>query len=73
MIERLKFQNYHEIYADNYFWRTYDGSEVDLVGEREGKLFGFEFKWKSKKAKVKVPPKWKEYAGSSYAIIAPKI
>ncbi|MDA1338543.1 MAG: hypothetical protein O2871_04215, partial [bacterium] len=32
-------------YANNYFWRTWDQKEVDFVEERDGKLYGFEFKW----------------------------
>lgn len=35
--------------ANNYFWRTWDQKEVDWVEERDGKLFGFEFKWSEKK------------------------
>lgn len=51
--ERMKKREYMKIYANEYFWRTYDKKEIDLVEERDGKLYGFEFKW-SKGAK---PPK----------------
>ena len=54
--ERLKKQSYKNIYANNYFWRTWDQKEVDFIEEREGKLFGFEFKWKDKA--VKKPNEW---------------
>jgi hypothetical protein len=54
--ERLKKQAYHNIYANNYFWRTWSQQEVDLVEEREGKLFGYECKWKAKT--VKAPREW---------------
>ena len=65
--ERLKYRAYHQIHADQYFWRTYDGSEVDLVEEREGKLFGYEFKWSNKK---RLPPAaWIKYKNSSYTVI----
>ena len=64
--ERLKYRAYHQIYADHFFWRTYDGSEVDLVEEREGKLFGYEFKWNEKKKKRKSPQAWADYEKSSY-------
>jgi len=37
-IERIKKQHYHRIYANNYFWRTYDHKEIDLVEERDGNL-----------------------------------
>jgi len=47
--ERLKHQEYKKIHANNYFWRTWEKKEVDWIEEREGKLFGYEFKY-SKKA-----------------------
>lgn len=47
--ERLKTQEYKSIYANNYFWRTWDKKEVNWLEEREGKLFGFEFKFSSEK------------------------
>jgi len=69
--ERLKTREYKKIYANNYFWRTYDQKEVDLVEEREGKLFGYEFKWQAKKTK---PPKlWLDtYPNASYQVIDQK-
>lgn len=47
--ERLKKQAYSPIFANNYFWRTWEKKEVDWVEEREGKLFGFEFKYSPKR------------------------
>lgn len=47
VIERLKAQAYRGIYANNFFWRTWVQQEVDWVEEREGKLFGYDFKWLS--------------------------
>lgn len=70
-VERLKFQHYHEIYAENYFWRTYDGSEVDWVEEQNGKALGFEFKWNEKR-KTRESIFWKEFSNSPVKIIAPK-
>lgn len=46
--ERMKFRLYHQIEAEQYFWRTYDGNEIDLVEEGAGKLCGYEFKWNFK-------------------------
>ena len=67
-IERLKKQSYLNIQANNYFWRTYDGKEVDLVEEREGKLFGYEFKWSP--LKIKEPRLWREtYSEAEYETI----
>ena len=67
--ERLKYRSYSSIYSNNYFWRTYEGQEIDLVEEREGKLFGFEFKWSNLK-KIKPPKNWKiTYPESQFQII----
>ena len=44
-IERLKKQSYQKLYSNNYFWRTYDRQEIDLIEDRGGKLHGFDFKW----------------------------
>lgn len=71
IIERLKYRMYHNMYANQYFWRTYDGSEVDLVEEREGKLFGYEFKWGTQR-KTRSPEKWLEYPESSFEQITVK-
>lgn len=65
--ERVKYKSYHEIFGRNYFWRTYDGSEVDWVEEREGKLFGYEVKYKKDTANV--PAKWLEYENASWELI----
>lgn len=72
MVERMKFQTYHKIIANNYFWRTYDGTEIDLVEDGGGKVIGYEFKWNEKKGRTKAPDKWKEYKNSGYNIITPK-
>lgn len=47
--EYQKTLEYAEKYSNLYFWRTYDGAKIDLVEERDGKLFAFEFKWNAKK------------------------
>ncbi|MEI6057180.1 MAG: DUF4143 domain-containing protein, partial [Lentisphaerota bacterium] len=66
--ERLKKQSYHKIYSNIYFWRTYDRKEIDLVEERDGKLYGYEFKWGNKK--VKEPALWKAtYSNAQYEVI----
>jgi len=71
VIERLKTRVYKNISANDYFWRTWDQNEVDFVEEREGKLFGYEFKWK--KAKVKEPKNWRgTYPEATYGVITPE-
>lgn len=43
--ERLKYYMTHNLEVEQYFWRTRDGSEIDLV-EREGsEIQAFECKW----------------------------
>lgn len=49
--ERLKTQEYKGIHANNFFWRTWDKQEVDWLEEKEGNLFGYEFKYSSQKSK----------------------
>ena len=68
VMERIKKQHYHEIYSNNYFWRTYDQKEVDFVEERDGKLFGYEFKWKVKNTKIQ--QEWlNTYDNASFEVI----
>ena len=47
--EYLKSNENKGINSNYYFWRTYDGAEIDLVEERDGKLNAFEFKWNPNK------------------------
>jgi predicted AAA+ superfamily ATPase len=49
VVERLKTQSYFNIISNNYFWRTWDQKEIDWIEEREGKLFGYEFKFSERK------------------------
>ncbi|PZX12949.1 hypothetical protein LX69_02753 [Breznakibacter xylanolyticus] len=66
--ERLKHQEYRRIISNNYFWRTYEQQEVDWVEERDGALFGYEFKWQENK--VKIPSQWKSaYPDASFEVI----
>lgn len=68
VVERKKANEAAKRFANLYFWRTYDQKEIDLVEEREGKLFAFEFKWNKDKAKM---PKafFESYPGSQFTAI----
>lgn len=69
VMERMKKYAYEGLYGSFYFWRTYDGQEVDLVEEREGRLSGIEFSWSGKRRK-KVPKDWlKTYTNADYTVI----
>ncbi len=71
LMERLKYRTYALLPANSYFWRTYQQREIDLVEEREGKLYGYEFKWQANKPIV--PPKgWREtYENSEFRAVDP--
>ncbi len=70
-IERLKHRAHQSIYANMYFWRTYNQQEIDLVEDRDGKLHGYEMKWSTSKM-PNAPHQWTEaYSNSSYEIITP--
>jgi uncharacterized protein len=71
IIERIKKQEYSELWANNYFWRTYDKKEIDFIEERQGSLNGYEVKWGlSQMTKIKVPKDWqKNYPNSTYTVI----
>jgi predicted AAA+ superfamily ATPase len=47
-----------------YFWRTYEGQEVDLVEEKGGQLIGWEIKQKRKGGKQ--PKDWASYTNSTW-------
>ncbi len=67
--ERLKKQEYARILSNNYFWRTYERQEIDLVEERGGRLYGYEIK--HGKAKPGAPSLWKKnYPDASYQVVS---
>lgn len=70
IVERRKWLEYEGALASLYFWRTHTGAEVDLVEEREGKLFAFEFKWGKQRAR---PPQsfLDAYPDATFALISP--
>ena len=69
MMERIKANDYLNRFCISYFWRTYDQKEIDLVEEREGKLFAYELKWSERK-KYSVPKDWqKTYPNSEFELI----
>lgn len=70
--ERLKHRQFSSTYANAYFWRTYGQQEIDIVEEREGKLFGYECKWSENRGTIS-PRDWKtNYPEAKYSVITPK-
>lgn len=51
--ERRKMIEYNGLYRNTYFWRTSRQQEIDYLEEYDGKLFAYEFKWRSNQ-KLKV-------------------
>ena len=64
LIERIKHLGNKRERVNNYFLRTYDGAEIDLIEEKGGVLKGFEFKFGLKRKK-----KTGKTAGLDYAVI----
>ena len=68
-VERLKKQSYLQTHTRHYFWRTYDRQEIDLVEEVDGKLAGYEIKWRPRRKKA--PKLWKNtYPEASFEQIS---
>jgi len=64
--ERMKLNAYTNRHVSNFFWRTYDGAEVDYIEQYADSLDGFEFKW----SKVRKAPKsWLEYTNATYKLV----
>ena len=68
--ERVKQSLSLDLSNEFYFWRTYDGAEIDLLEIKDGKIDTYEFKWKSKR-KPKLPESFnKKYKTESYNVIS---
>jgi predicted AAA+ superfamily ATPase len=52
-----------------YFWRNYEGKEIDFIEERNGELHAYEFKYSPRK-NVKLPKDFKEaYKISDFTVV----
>ena len=56
IVERMKKLSYEQRMFSLYFWRLSSGAEIDLIEEREGNLYCFEFKYGKKF--IKDPNSW---------------
>lgn len=71
VMERIKKQQYQKLWSNNFFWRTYDQKELDWVEDREGALFGYEFKWRAPLSKS--PKLWRDtYPEAQFECITPE-
>ncbi|OQX51580.1 hypothetical protein B5M47_00065 [candidate division CPR3 bacterium 4484_211] len=71
-IERMKFNENLGRRANYYFWRTYDQKEIDLIEERGGNLYGFEFKWQGEMRRVVAEEFTKAYPAAQVQTITTK-
>lgn len=67
--ERLKSYQQLPYEVKQYFWRTKDGSEMDLVEESHQELRGYECKWKGEKILTRA---WKNSFPKADAILVNK-
>jgi len=55
MSERLKYNSYRGYHPQYFFWRTYDGQEIDLLElNSQQQLQAIECKWQKGKAKIPI-------------------
>ena len=54
VLERIKIHSFADRQPSFYFWRNYQGQEVDFIEEIDGKLKAFKFKYT--KSNAKLPP-----------------
>jgi len=68
IVERMKYLAYLSHPGAHYFWRIHTGAELDRVEDMEGRLGGYEIKYR-----MQVPraaQSWlKNYPGSSFTAI----
>ena len=68
LIERMKRNSSRQELVSGRFWRTHTGVELDYIEEKNGFLYGYEFKSGNKVAKV--PTGWsKAYPNSKFQCI----
>jgi predicted AAA+ superfamily ATPase len=68
VLERVKLHSFASRQPSMYFWRNYQGQEIDLIEEMDGKIKAFEFKYS--KTKSKLPNEFiNNYPDSEYTLI----
>jgi len=72
IVEKIKFNNNHQKHRSTYYWRTYDGAEIDLIEVENEKISAFEFKWNPNKT-ARLPRSFAEkYDVQKFITINPK-
>ncbi|MFZ4562310.1 MAG: ATP-binding protein [Bacteroidales bacterium] len=73
MTERMKVNSLKSAGSTNmYFWRTYDGAEIDLIEETGGMLQAFEFKWNIRRKPMLPASFSKKYKVTSMSVVSPE-
>lgn len=67
--EKIKFDRTTGRNAQFYFWRTYDGAEIDLVEDFNGKINAFECKWNPRKQAKLAAAFAEKYEVESFKVI----
>lgn len=69
--ERMKLHAHLNRHCRSYFWRNYNGSEVDYIEEKHGELSAFEMKWKKKSSQKVTRAFTNEYPEAKTEVINP--
>jgi len=69
VMERVKYLSNNSIYRNLYFWRTYDGQEIDLIEEGNGKILGLEVKYSPTAKLKKIKTFIKTYNNSTVELV----
>lgn len=71
--ERIKQNQIKDNFAQSWFWRTTQQSEIDYLELIDGRLSAFEFKWNDRKATAKCPSGFMTaYPDAQFSVITPK-
>jgi predicted AAA+ superfamily ATPase len=71
--ERAKWRLVHEPETREFFWRTAQQQEVDLVEESASGVKAFEFKWNPRKARVSLPKTFRSaYPDAECSVVTPE-
>lgn len=70
--ERVKSLAYQRIHANQYFWRTHAGQEIDYIEERNAQIKAYEFKW-SAASRSRIPSTFlKAYPTAVAEVVTPE-
>ncbi len=70
--ERMKHNEYYNLFVNRYFWRTKDQQEIDYIEEYDGILHAYAFKWKNSGKSSCPKPFSNAYENSTCQIISPQ-